>query len=126
MISEIYIKIFKKYSYTIKMDLLEILFMMDGIVFIYIMISLIVMTYAINGKKIEKAIILPREGFCTCRGMQFNNSEADVHQENCYKNRIPANVWDKSHAGCTSTDDAGKIAYDYEIRQKQLPQFSGV
>jgi len=108
------------------MDLLEMLFMTDGIIFVYIMISLVVMSQAMNSDKIGKAVVRPREGFCTCRGMQFNNSEAVVSQKDCYKNKIPADVWDRSHAGCTASDDPGKIAYDYEILQKQLPAFSGV
>lgn len=106
------------------MNLLELLFIIDGSIFLFIMIALVIlMKDCAKTEKIEKK---PREGFCTCRGMQFNNSEADVKQGDCYRNKIPAAVWDKSHAGCTSFDDPGKIAYDYNILQKQLPDFAGV
>ena len=112
------------------MHLLESLYILDGAIFIYIMVFLIFFIYdrptiTTAGKKNVSALH-PREEFCTCRGMQFNNSEADIHQKDCYKNKIPKHIWNKSHAGCTSFDDPGKIAYDYNIDNKQLPQFAGV
>ena len=113
------------------MNILESLYILDGAIFIYVMIFLIFFIYdrpsttaAIDKKKVSA--LHPREGFCTCRGMQFNNSNANVHQQNCYKNKIPTNIWKQSHAGCTSFDDPGKIAYNYNINNKQLPQFAGV
>lgn len=105
------------------MKLLETVYILDGIVFIYIMIVLFLIFTNPTKTHVN---VLPKEGFCTCRGAQYNNSSADVNQYNCYKNKIPSRIWDQSFAGCTTFDDAGKIAYDYEINQKQLPQFMGV
>lgn len=105
------------------MKLLETVYILDGIVFIYIMVVLILL---FSGQQKVVANILPKEGFCTCRGAQYNNSAADPNQYNCYKNKIPNRIWKQSHAGCTTFDDPGKISYDYEILQKQLPDFAGV
>jgi hypothetical protein len=85
------------------------IFATDGVIFLYIMIALVVLLHKESATKLE---ILPREGFCTCRGMQYNNSDADSTQNNCYKNEIPDKVWDKAHAGCVSVDE--------------LPEFAGV
>lgn len=105
------------------MKLLDTVYILDGMVFIYIMVVLILL---LSGTPKKQVKVLPKEDFCTCRGAQFNNSSADVHQYNCYKNKIPSRVWKQSYAGCTSFDDPGKISYDYEILQKQLPEFAGV
>lgn len=108
------------------MNLLETLYLTDGIIFIFIMI---IMAFVMQDRfSCDPAMlqVLPREGFCTCRGMQFNNSEGNPHQNDCYRNKIPAKVWADSHAGCTEFDDPGKISWDYNIEQKQLPQFAGV
>jgi len=106
------------------MNILETLCITDGVIFIYIMV--IVVFIIMDSHKKDRLKLLPREDFCTCRGAQYNNSAADANQSNCYKNKIPGRVWDQSYAGCVSVDDPGKIAYDYEILQKQLPEFSGV
>jgi hypothetical protein len=92
-------------------------------VFLYIMIVLILL---FSGKGKVKVKVLPKEGFCTCRGAGFNNSSGDPHQYNCYKNKIPERIWEQSHAGCTTFDDPGKISYNYNILEKQLPDFAGV
>lgn len=105
------------------MKLLETLYIMDGVVFIYIMIVLLLI---FARQKPTTAKILPKEGFCTCRGAGYNNSSADQHQYNCYKNKIPNKIWKQSYAGCTEFEDAGKIAYNYNIDEKQLPEFMGV
>lgn len=105
------------------MKLLETVYILDGIVFIYIMVVLILL---FSGQQKVVANILPKEGFCTCRGAQYNNSAGDPNQYNCYKNKIPDRIWKQSYAGCTTFDDPGKISYDYEILQKQLPDFAGV
>ena len=105
------------------MKLLETIYMLDGVVFLYIMIVLIVM---FTQQPKAHAKILPKEGFCTCRGAGYNNSSADLNQYNCYKNKIPKKIWDQSYAGCTTFDDPGKISYQYNIEDKQLPQFAGV
>lgn len=98
------------------------IYLLNGVVFIYIMIVLLLLFS--NKKATVK--VLPKEGFCTCRGAQYNNSSADLHQQNCYKNKIPARIWKQSYAGCTEFDDPGKISYDYNINEKQLPEFAGV
>lgn len=105
------------------MKILDSLYVLDGIVFIYIMIVLI-MLFSDSSKK--QVNILPKEGFCTCRGAGYNNSSADLHQYNCYKNKIPSRIWNQSYAGCTTFDDPGKISYAYNIDEKQLPEFAGV
>lgn len=105
------------------MKLLETVYILDGIVFIYIMIVLLVI---FSHQNKAHAKVLPKEGFCTCRGAGYNNSAADLHQNNCYMNKIPKKIWNQSYAGCTTFEDAGKIAYQYEIDQKQLPEFMGV
>lgn len=105
------------------MKLLETVYILDGMIFIYIMIISFLFFYTENKKNVQ---ILPKESFCTCRGAQYNNSSADVNQYNCYKNKIPPKIWEQSYGGCTSFDDPGKISYNYEINEKQLPQFMGV
>jgi len=105
------------------MNTLELLYVTDGIVFLFIMGVIVMMMMGNGGSAIK---LHPREGFCTCRGAQYNNSSADVHQSNCYKNKIPNKIWRQSYAGCTSFDDPGKISWDYNIDQKQLPEFAGV
>lgn len=106
------------------MKLLGHTHMLDGVVFLYIMI---VLTVLLTGGTPKKTVrILPKEGFCTCRGAGFNNSSGDPNQQNCYKNRIPPRVWKQSHAGCTTFDDPGKISYAYNVDEKQLPGFAGV
>lgn len=102
---------------------LETVYILDGIVFIYIMVVLLVIFSRPN--KVQ-ANVLPKEGFCTCRGAGYNNSAADLHQQNCYMNKIPKRIWDQSYAGCTTFDDAGKISYKYNIDEAQLPEFMGV
>jgi len=110
------------------MNILERLYVTDGFVFIYIMIFMIFMIidYKTNTQKKYIVGVLPKEDFCTCSGAQYNNSSADQSQANCYKNKIPKQIWDQSYAGCVSIDDPGKRAYDYEINQSQLPTFAGV
>ncbi len=105
------------------MKLLETVYILDGIVFIYIMIVLLVI-FSYQNKTHAK--VLPKEGFCTCRGAGYNNSAADLHQKNCYMNKIPKRIWNQSYAGCTTFDDPGKISYDYNINEKQLPEFMAV
>lgn len=105
------------------MKILETVYILDGIVFIYIMIVLIMMFSKTSKVKVK---VLPKEGFCTCRGAGYNNSSADPHQYNCYKNKIPSRIWNQSYAGCTTFEDPGKISYNYEILEKQLPEFAGV
>lgn len=105
------------------MKLLETVYLLDGIVFIYIMIVLILLFSSHN--KVS-AKVLPKEGFCTCRGAQYNNSSGDPNQFNCYKNKIPERIWKQSYAGCTTFDDPGKISYAYNVDEKQLPDFAGV
>lgn len=105
------------------MKLLDSLYVLDGVVFIYIMIILLFI-FSISTKKTVK--VLPKEGFCTCSGAQYNNSGAFLSQKNCYENKIPNKVWQDSYGGCTSFEDQGKIAYDYTIKQNQLPEFMGV
>lgn len=108
------------------MKLLENIYILDGIVFIYIMIVLIYIFSGHNKPTTVQAKVLPKEGFCTCRGAQYNNSNADLNQQNCYKEKIPKRIWEQSHAGCTTFDDPGKISYAYNISEKQLPDFMGV
>jgi len=110
------------------MNILELLYISDGLIFIYIMVFMVFLTldYKKSSHKTTTAKVLSREDFCTCRGAQYNNSAADAHQANCYKNEIPPKIWDQSYAGCVSVDDPGKRAYDYEINGVQLPEFSGV
>lgn len=104
--------------------LLGNIYIMNGIVFIYLVIVFIYMS---SEKKIKQNIkILTKEKFCTCRGAGFNNSNGDPTQQNCYKDKIPKHVWEKSHAGCTTFDDAGKISYAYNVLEQQLPDFMGV
>lgn len=67
-----------------------------------------------------------KEKFCTCRGMQYNNSSADQNQANCYKNKVPSSIWNQSHAGCTCVADPGTLSYNYNVLEEQLPEFSGV
>lgn len=105
------------------MKLLETVYILDGIVFIYIMVVLLLIFSYSNKTQVK---VLPKEGFCTCRGAGYNNSNADLNQKNCYMNKIPKKVWDESYAGCTTFEDPGKIAWNYEIDQKQLPDFAGV
>jgi hypothetical protein len=105
------------------MKLLETVYILDGIVFIYIMIVLLVIFSHQNKAHVK---VLPKEGFCTCRGAGYNNSAADLHQKNCYMNKIPKRIWNQSYAGCTTFDDPGKISYDYNILEKQDPDFAGV
>ena len=105
------------------MNTLELIYITDGIVFIFIMCVLVMMMMNQKGDTIQ---LQSREKFCTCRGAQFNNSSADVNQYDCYKNKIPNRIWKQSYAGCTSFDDPGKIAWDYNIEGKQLPEFAGV
>lgn len=105
------------------MKLLETVYVLDGIVFIYIMIVLLLI---FSNQKKDTAKVLPKEGFCTCRGAGYNNSSADLNQKNCYMNKIPKKIWDQSYAGCTTFEDPGKISYDYNILEKQLPAFAGV
>lgn len=105
------------------MKLLETVYILDGIVFIYIMIVLLVI---LSHQNKAHAKVLPKEGFCTCRGAGYNNSAADLHQKNCYMNKIPKRIWNQSYAGCTTFDDPGKISYDYNINEKQLPEFMAV
>lgn len=105
------------------MKLLETVYILDGIVFIYIMVALL-MIFARTNK--TKARVLPKEGFCTCRGAGYNNSSADLNQQNCYMNKIPKKIWDQSYAGCTTFKDPGQISYNYNILEKQLPAFAGV
>jgi hypothetical protein len=105
------------------MKLLETVYILDGIVFIYIMVVLLVIFSHQNKAQVK---VLPKEGFCTCRGAGYNNSSADLRQQNCYKNKIPNRIWNQSYAGCTEFDDAGKIAYAYNIEEKQLPEFMAV
>lgn len=106
------------------MKLLDHIHMLDGIVLLYIMIVLTVL-FA-GGARKNKAKVLPKEKFCTCRGAGFNNSSGDPNQQNCYMNRIPPRIWKQSHAGCTHFDDPGKISYAYNVDEKQLPDFAGV
>lgn len=105
------------------MKLLDTVYILDGMVFIYIMVALLVIFSRTNK---AQAKVLPKEGFCTCRGAGYNNSSADLHQQNCYMNKIPKKIWDQSYAGCTTFEDPGKISYNYNILEKQLPQFAGV
>jgi hypothetical protein len=105
------------------MKLLETVYVLDGIVFIYIMIVLLLI---FSNQNKAHAKMLPKENFCTCRGAGYNNSAADLKQRNCYMNKIPKKIWDQSYAGCTTFEDPGKISYDYNILEKQLPEFSGV
>jgi hypothetical protein len=102
-------------------NLLNILYATNALVFVFLMALLV---HLLRSQKYM--VEVPKEGFCTCRGMQYNNSSADLRQANCYKNRIPSQIWQQSHAGCTSVDDPGKISYNYNILQKQLPTFAGV
>lgn len=108
------------------MKTFDIILASDCVILIYIMGMVLIMLLDRSNKKIIKVVPDIKESFCTCRGAQFNNSEADSTQYNCYKNKIPSRIWNQSYAGCTSFDDPGKISYDYEIEGKQLPQFSGV
>lgn len=107
------------------MKLLDHIHMLDGVVLLYIMIVLVVLLTG-GGNGAKKAKVLPKEGFCTCRGAGFNNSSGDPTQQNCYKNRIPPRVWKQSYAGCTTFDDPGKISYAYNVLEAQLPGFAGV
>lgn len=106
------------------MNVLELLFKTDAVIFVYIMgIVLIILSDRTRQPKLE---VLPKEGFCTCRGAQYNNSAGDPTQSNCYAGKIPSRVWNQSYAGCTEFDDPGKIAYAYNVDEKQLPEFAGV
>lgn len=106
------------------MNVLELLFKTDAVIFVYIMgIVLIMLSDRSTQPKLK---VLPREDFCTCRGAQYNNSAGDPNQSNCYACKIPKKIWDQSYAGCTEIDDPGKIAYAYNIEGKQLPEFAGV
>jgi hypothetical protein len=103
---------------------MERLRVLDGIVLIYIMIVLVFLFTCTQKTQVVR--VLPKEGFCTCRGAQFNNSSGDPNQQNCYKDRIPPRIWRQSYAGCTHFDDPGKISYAYNVDEKQLPDFAGV
>lgn len=105
------------------MDILQLIYITDGVVFVFIMCVLIIIMMNQGGNSIQ---LQPREAFCTCRGAQFNNSSADVNQYDCYKNKIPNRIWKQSYAGCTSFEDPGKIAWDYNMEGKQLPELAGV
>ena len=75
------------------MNTLELIYITDGIVFIFIMCVLVMMMMNQKGDTIQ---LQSREKFCTCRGAQFNNSSADVNQYDCYKNKIPNRIWKQS------------------------------
>jgi len=108
--------------------LFEFLYIGDGIVFLFIMLFLTIMTKDQQQSVVRIRDPLPSratvEHFCTCRGAQYNNSAADVQQANCYKDKIPPNIWNQSYAGCTC-QDPDKTMADY-VEGKQLPLFSGV
>lgn len=103
------------------MNILHFVFATTTLIFLYLMLLLLC-----SKQQPSSSSMVAKEGFCTCRGAQYNNSSADVNQANCYKNKIPARIWKQSYAGCTSFDDPGKISYDYNILEKQLPEFAGV
>ena len=104
-------------------NLPNILYAINALVFVFLMCLI---SHLVRAQKSVLQMMTPKEGFCTCRGAQYNNSSADASQANCYKNKIPSRIWNQSYAGCTSVDDPGKISYNYNVLEKQLPQFAGV
>lgn len=101
---------------------LNILYALNAFLFVFLMVLITCLSHW----KRSSVLVLQREGFCTCRGAQYNNSSADVNQANCYKNKIPPHIWKQSHAGCTCVSDPGQLSYNYNVLQKQLPEFAGV
>lgn len=105
------------------MTVLNVLYAINAFVFVFLMVLI---TCLVHFQRATPSLIVQREGFCTCRGAQYNNSSADVNQANCYKNKIPPKIWKQSYAGCTCVNDPGKLSYDYNVLEKQLPEFAGV
>lgn len=100
----------------------NVLYAINALVFVFLMILITSLVHFQN----PFSTVVEKEGFCTCRGVQYNNSSADVNQANCYKNKIPPHILKQSYGGCTCVSDPGKLAYDYNVLEKQLPEFAGV